>query len=101
MFGTIMHFTPVNNASAEELARVAEVFQAKVRPKVPGPMLELSGRVKNRPNEMVVIALVQDEATYRAMAELPEMNEVYQQYRELMESDPTWEDVEMEITLQD
>ncbi len=101
MFGTIMHFTANASATEAEVARIGEVFQQKVRPKVGGPMLELMGRVKDRPNEMVVVALVQDEATYRAMAELPEMNEVYLQYRALMASDPTWEDVEMEITHQD
>lgn len=96
-----MHFTPAPGASEAALAKAGEAFQQKVRPKVPGPMLELTGRLKDRPGEMVVVALVQDEATYRAMAELPEMNEVYQQYRALMTGDPTWEDVEMEITHQD
>ena len=101
MFGTIMHFTPAPGVSGDQVERVGAVFQEKVRPKVPGAMLELVGRCKDNPDQMVVVALVQDEATYRAMAELPEMNEVFQQYRALMSSDPTWEDVEMEIAHQD
>jgi hypothetical protein len=96
-----MHFTPVDGVTEAEIARIGAEFQKFVRPKVPGPMLELTGRVKDKPGEMVVVALVQDEATYRAMAELPEMNNVYLQYRSVMTSDPTWEDVEMEITHHD
>lgn len=97
MFGTIAHFRAKPGAE-EKVMRIDERWNEMVRPKVPGPFFEMAGTVKGKPGHMVMIALCQDEATYRAMSDLPEMHAVYEEYRQLMESEPEWEDVEMTIT---
>jgi hypothetical protein len=50
---------------------------------------------------MVFVALMQDEATYRALADDPRQDAWYRRMLELTDGDIRWEDVEMEITLQD
>ena len=46
---------------------------------------------------IVFVALAQDEATYRNLANLPEQDAFYRRMLEHLEAEPTWEDVEMEI----
>ena len=72
-----------------------------VRPTIPGSVLQLTGKPKDRPGEIVFVALMQDEATYRGLAANPEQDAWYRRFRELVEGDVSWEDVEMDITLQD
>jgi hypothetical protein len=76
-------------------------WKQTVRPLLPGRFVEMIGAPKDRPGEMVFLALAQDEATYRALAELPEQQAFYQRMIEHTEGEPTWEDVSMEIVVQD
>ena len=96
MFGTIGHARPKPGHDAQ-IRALTEEWQRTIRPKVAGEFLQLFGRPKDRPGETVFIALAQDEATYRALAEMPEQDAWFRRFVEHVESEPTWEDVEMEV----
>lgn len=100
MFGTIGHARP-KAGHEDQFAALMDEWKRTVRPTIPGGFLELSGRPVDRAGEVVFIALAQDEATYRALAASPEQDAFYRQMLEHLEGEPTWEDVEMEITVQD
>jgi len=100
MFGTIAHATlkPGQRARLDEF--MAE-WKRDVRPKVPGAFVQLMGRKAGQPDQVVFVALAQDEATYRKLAEMPEQHEFYQRFNEVFTSEPTWEDVELEWGLRE
>jgi hypothetical protein len=100
MFGTIGHVRSKPGTEARFLELHKE-WQRTVRPKIPGTFLELIGHPKDRPGEMVFVALAQDEATYGQLAAMPEQDAWYRRLVELTDGEPTWEDVEMEIVIQD
>jgi hypothetical protein len=100
MFGTIGHARPKPGTDAQ-FHSLHEEWRRTVRPKLPGAFLELIGRSKDRPGEMVFVALARDEATYRELAALPEQDAWYRRYLELIEGEPTWEDVELDLVVQD
>ncbi len=100
MFGTIGHMRPKPGTEAEMQALVEE-WRRTIRPKIPGAFLELIGRPKDRPDETVFVALAQDEATYRQLAAMPEQDAWYRRNLDLIEGEPTWEDVEMDIVVHD
>lgn len=100
MFGTIGRARPKPGTEAA-MTELMDFWKQDVRPKVPGTFLELMGHAKDRPGETLFIALAQDEATYRQLAELPEQHEFYQRMVDLHDGPPTWEDVELEILIQD
>ena len=71
MFGTIGHARPKPGTNAQFDALMDD-WRRTIRPQIPGPVLELIGRPKDRPDEVVFIALMQDEATYRNLANNPD-----------------------------
>lgn len=95
MFGTIGHATLKPGREADLRALFAE-WEQTVRPLIPGSFVELQGHRAGRPLEVVFVALAQDEAAYRTLAELPEQHAMYLRLRECFTSDIAWEDVEME-----
>ena len=100
MFGTIGHAQP-KPGTQSQLDALMEEWKQTIRPQIDGPVLELIGRPKDRPDEVVFVALMKDEATYRKLAENPEQDQYYRRLLELMNGDITWEDVEMEIAIND
>jgi hypothetical protein len=100
MFGTIGHarLKPGSDAAMQDLM---DDWKRTIRPTIPGSVLQLTGAPKDRPGEIVFIALMQDEATYRALADDPAQDAWYRRFMELVEGDVSWEDVDLEITLQD
>lgn len=100
MFGTIGRARPKPGMESKFDA-LQDMWKQTVRPKVPGSFLELVGHPKDRPDEVLFIALAQDEATYRQLAELPEQHEFFTRMVDLLEAPPTWEDVELDIVVQD
>ncbi len=100
MFGTIGHarLKPGHDGQVQTLT---DEWRQTIRPRIPGTFLELIGRAKDRPGEMVFVALAQDEATYRQLADMPEQDAWYRRLVELLDGEPTWEDVELEIVIQD
>jgi hypothetical protein len=61
----------------------------------------LIGRPKDRPDEMVFVALAQDEATYRQLAAMPEQDAWFRRLVEHLDGEPSWEDVEMDLVTHD
>jgi hypothetical protein len=100
MFGTIGHARPKPGHEAE-IAALMDDWIRTIRPLISGKFLSLSGRPKDRPGEMVFVALAQDEATYRNLAALPEQDAWYRKLVTHLEGEPTWEDVELTIDLED
>ena len=100
MFGTIGHARLKPGAEAH-LQALMDQWTQTIRPTIPGGVLQLTGRPVDRPGEAVFVALMQDEPTYRALAENPQQDAWYRRMLELVDGDITWEDVEMELTLQD
>ena len=100
MFGTIGH-ARLRSGRDAQLTALMEEWTRTIRPTIPGSVLQLTGTVKDRPGETVFIALMQDEATYRALANDPDQDVWYRRMADLVEGEVRWEDVEMEITLQD
>ncbi len=49
---------------------------------------------QNRENEVVIVAMFEDESVYRRNAEDPAQHERYLEYRALLEDDPEWSDGE-------
>lgn len=100
MFGTIGHVR-VKSGTDADFRALQDEWQQTIRPKVPGTFLSLIGRPKDRPDEVVFVALAQDEATYRQLAEMPEQDAWYRRMAALAEGEPTWEDVEMDLVSYD
>ena len=100
MFGTIGH-AQLKSGSESQLTALMEEWTRTLRPKIPGSVLQLSGTPNGRPGDVVFIALMSDEAAYRALANDPDQDAWYRRFMEIVEGEVQWEDVEMEITLQD
>jgi hypothetical protein len=100
MFGTIGH-ARLKPGSVEKMQALMEEWKRTIRPTIPGSILELTGNAAGKPGEMVFVALMQDEATYRALADDPRQDAWFRRMLELTDGEVRWEDVEMEITLQD
>ena len=71
-------------------------WTATIRPQIPGSFVNLVGNAAGRPDELVFVALARDEATYRALAAMPEQDAWFRRMLELVEGDVRWEDVELE-----
>ena len=95
MFGTIAH-TTLKPGQEARLDALMEDWKREIRPKISGPFVELIGHRAGQPDQVVFVALAQDEATYRMMAEMPEQHQFYLRFNEVFTGEPTWEDVEME-----
>ena len=100
MFGTIGH-ARLKSGMEGQLDALLDDWTRSIRPTIPGPVLQLTGTPKDRPGEIVFVALMQDEATYRALAADPKQDAWYRRFMALVEGDVSWEDVELEVTLQD
>jgi hypothetical protein len=100
MFGTIGHCRLKPGSEAQFHALMDE-WKETIRPRFSGGMLEIIGRRVDDPGETVFIALMQDEATYRALADDPAQDAWYERFAELVEGEVRWEDIEAEISLRD
>lgn len=94
MFGTIARAT-LKSGQQRRMETLFEEWKQEVRPKIPGPFVTMTGHRAGQPDQIVFIALAQDEATYRALADLPEQHQFYLRFNEVFTAEPTWEDVEM------
>jgi len=95
VFGTIARAT-LKSGQMAQFEALLEDWKREIRPKVPGPFVELHGYRAGQPEQVVFVALAQDEATYRQMAEMPEQHQFYLRFNDVFTGEPTWEDVEME-----
>ena len=100
MFGTIGHARLKAGSDAAMEALNDEWFRT-IRPTISGRVVQLLGTPKDRPGETVFIALMQDEATYRKLAVNPAQDAWYRRFAELLDGEVTWEDVELELRIED
>jgi hypothetical protein len=100
MFGTIAHATLKPGAEGK-LDDFLDEWKRDIRPKVPGAFIELIGHQAGKPDQVVFVALAQDEETYRKLAAMPEQHEFYLRFNEVFTGMPTWEDVEMHWGVQE
>jgi hypothetical protein len=100
VFGTIAHAT-LKSGQMAQFEALLEDWKREIRPKVSGPFVELHGHRAGQPEQVVFVALAQDEATYRQMAEMPEQHQFYMRFNEVFTGEPAWEDVEMEWGLRE
>jgi hypothetical protein len=100
MFGTIGH-AKVKPGHNDQILNLLGEWKTSIRPKVPGSFIELAGRPVDRQGETVFVALAKDEKTYRDLAAMPEQDAFYHRMLEHLESEPTWEDVEMDVIVRE
>jgi hypothetical protein len=100
MFGTIGHVRLKSGSEAQFRALMDE-WKKTIRPTIPGGVLELIGHAADDAGETVFIALMQDKDTYRALADNPAQDAWYHRFTELVEGDVRWQDVVLDITMQD
>ena len=95
MFGTIGHARLVPGGREQFDALMAD-WQRDIRPLIPGPFVNLVGHAADDPEAIVFVALAQDQATYRALAERPEQDAWYRRLLAQIAGEVRWEDVAME-----
>ena len=100
MFGTIAHAT-LKPGQGAQLTQLMEDWKREIRPKIPGAFVELIGHQSGQPDQVVFVALAQDEATYRRLADMPEQHQFYLRFNEVFTGEPVWEDVAMEFSRRD
>ena len=70
MFGTIGH-SRIKPGHEEQVRALNADWDREMRPTIPGVVWALWGTPTGRAGEIVNVIAVQDEATYRALAENP------------------------------
>ncbi|MDQ3692827.1 MAG: antibiotic biosynthesis monooxygenase [Chloroflexota bacterium] len=100
MYGMIARAT-VKPGQAAALQALLADWRATVRPTVPGSFLELVGNIAGHTDQVVFVALAQDQAAWDQLAASPEQLAFYQKFNAVFTAEPTWETVSMEITIQD
>lgn len=100
MFGTIGRARP-KTGQENAFKAISEEWMRDIRPKIPGSVVEFIGRSVEKPDEIMFIALMQDEATYRKLAAMPEQHAYFERFSALTEGGIRWEDVELERVIDD
>ncbi len=94
MFGTISHLRP-KSGKEEELLNYLREWDRVRRPQVKGALAGYLYRSEKNPGEWIMAVVFQDRDSYFANANDPEQDKWYRRLRDLLETDPTWEDGEI------
>jgi quinol monooxygenase YgiN len=100
MFGTIGR-ARLKAGKEDAFKAVGEDWVREIRPQIPGRVVQLMGKSTDHPDEIMFIALMQDESTYRNLAEMPEQHAYFERFSALAEDEIRWEDVELDVMLDD
>jgi hypothetical protein len=92
MFGTIGRLHP-RPGTEHDMRALTDEWAMTIREKIPGVVVQLQGRPSERPDELVLVVLMQDEETYRNLAAMPEQDAWFRRMRECLTDDPVWDDV--------
>ncbi len=90
MYGTVARMV----VKPENREKIMAVMAGDDR-KVPGAIGSYT-LMENDSDNVWLLAIFEDRATYDANADDPAMHEMYVQYRALLEADPEWHDGEIE-----
>jgi hypothetical protein len=100
MFGMIAHAT-LKAGKEQELQSLLADWKASMRPTIPGKFLELVGNIAGQPNQVVFIALAEDAAAFEQMSASGTEHAFYGKFDAVFEAKPTWEMVNMDVTIND
>jgi hypothetical protein len=90
VFGTVgrAHIKPENQE------KLIALFREQSYEQVPGFVRSYTMFPQNRPGEVLLVAIFENEEVYRKNGDDPAQHERYLQYRALFEDDPEWSDGE-------
>jgi hypothetical protein len=91
MFGTVFRMRPKRGqerAVEEQMRR----WERERMPNVAGVVGGYLFKLRDRPGELIGVAVFDSEANYRKNAEDPEQDRWYRGLRALLEADPEWND---------
>ncbi len=92
MYGSVFRMQP-KAGREQDIVRIMEEFDRERRPSVKGALAGLTFKLDG--GGMMGVAVFDSKESYRANAESPEQDAFYSRWRELLESDPEWNDGEI------
>ncbi len=93
MYGTISRMK-AKLGREQKLIAVFHDWERERKPQTPGAIGGLLIKPDGKSDEFIGVAVFQDKESYRANADDPGQDAWYKELRELLVSDPTWEDGE-------
>lgn len=96
MFGTVARLK-IKPGKEQELLAMSDQWTRETGDAGPGvgAIAEYVFKLENAANEYMLVAIFKDRESYFANAGRPETDQQYRQMRELLESDPEWNDGEI------
>ena len=94
MYGTVGNIR-VKDGHGDELFAMMEKWESERGAKVKGNLGGYLVRLDRDSQEMIMVAVFEDKATYEANADDPEQDQWYQEMRQHLEADPQWNDGEI------
>ncbi len=91
MFGSVFPFR-LKPGTEEKMVALGQEWNRERRPKVQGAVASYFFKSRTNPGEWIGVAVFDSEENYRKNANDPEQHRWYERMRELMESDPDWND---------
>ena len=92
MYGTVAH-AKVKPGRLDDLVAVLDEWTGGTQPD--GSVAGYCYSLDRDPNEIVMVVVFRDKASYLANADAPETDGHYRRFRELLEADPEWNDGEI------
>ena len=93
MYGTIFRMK-AKLGREQKLIAVFHDWEKERKPQTPGAIGGLLFKPDGKSDEFIGVAVFQDKESYAANADNPGQDAWYKELRELLVSDPTWEDGE-------
>ncbi len=93
MYGTMFRMK-AKLGREQKLIAVFHDWERERRPQTPGAIGGFLFKPDGKPEEFIGVAVFQDKESYAANADNPGQDAWYKELRELLVSDPTWEDGE-------
>jgi quinol monooxygenase YgiN len=94
MFGTVAHIRPKAGQEEQFIAMMRQ-WETERQPQVEGARAAYLYKCEQHPGEYIMVAVFDDRESYFKNANDPAQDQWYRRLRELLESDPTWEDGEI------
>ena len=91
MYGTIARILPLPG-KADEIRKFTSEWNTTIGPNVKGKIAAYTFTPDNDSVHLYILAIFEDEATYKTNADDPAQDEWYQKLRVLLQTDPEWMD---------
>ena len=99
MYGTIYRIN-VKPGKLDLVLDQLKSWETTQLPRVTGVIASYHLQLDSNPNELLNVAIFDSEENYRKNAQVPGQEQWYQGLRELLESDPEWNDGHYIFSLQ-